>query len=222
MPSAENSPSLPSGDVPEQVVADRVHPVLPDEVGRGDLVDAGVGHLLATEQEPPVHLDVGRRVDAGGHAHGRPPHAVEPDDLLADQVVHGRPPLLEPPRVAAVADGRQVVDQGVVPDVEDVLLVPGDPHPPVDRGPGDGDVPEAALDEAEGLVALGLGHDGRRVGLVPVDEPLLEGAQAEEVVLLFEVLHRRAVDGAQARRRGARPPRSTARTRRSRGHGRCP
>ena len=85
---------------------------------------------------------------------------------------------LEPSASCAVADGRQVVDQGVVPDVEDVPLVPGDPHPPVDRGPGDGDVPEAALDEAEGLVALGLGDHGAGVGLVPVDQPLLEGARA--------------------------------------------
>ena len=124
--------------------------------------------------------------------------------------------------VLAVADGGQVVDERVVPDVEDVLLVPGDRHPPVDRRPGDGDVPQATLDEAQGLVALGLGHHRARVGLVPVDEPVLEGAQAEEVVLLLEVLDRSAVDRAQGRRRAVRPRRSTARRARSRGRGRCP
>ena len=144
-----------------------------------------------------MHLHVGRRVDAGGHAHGRPPHAVEPDDLLADHVVHGGPPRLEPLLVLAVADGRQVVDQRVVPHVEDVLLVPGHNHPPVDGGPGDRDVPQAAPDEAQGLVALGLGNDGGRGRLVPLDEPALEGAQPEEVVLLLEQLDRGAVDRAQ-------------------------
>jgi hypothetical protein len=65
---------------------------------------------------------------------------------------------LEALPVLAVADGGQIVDQGVVPDVEDVLLVPGHGHAPVDGGAGDGDVMQATPDEAEGLVALGLGH----------------------------------------------------------------
>ena len=44
----------------------------------------------------------------------------------------------------AVADGGDVVDEGVVPDVEDVLVVPGDRDPPVDRRPRDRDVLQAA------------------------------------------------------------------------------
>ena len=40
--------------------------------------------------------------------------------------------------------------------------------------------------------------DGVGVGLVPLEEPVLEGAQLEEVVLLLEQLDRRAVDGAVA------------------------
>ena len=44
---------------------------------------------------------------------------------------------------------------------------------------------------------LRLGHHRAGVGLVPLDEGLLEVAQPEEVVLLLEVLHRHAVDRAQ-------------------------
>ena len=124
--------------------------------------------------------------------------------------------------VLAVADGGEVVDQRVVPDVEDVLLVPGDPHPPVDRGPGDGDVPQPTPDEAERLVALRLGYHRARVGLVPVDERLFEGAQPEEVVLLLEVLDRQTGGSGTVRRRGDRPRRSTARRARSTGRGRGP
>ncbi len=140
---------------------------------------------------------MGGRIDAGGHAHGRPPHAVKPDDLLADHVVDRRPPHREPLVILAVADGGQVVDQCVVPDVEDVLLVPRHRHPPVDGGPGDRDVPEPATDETEGLVALGLGHHRGGCGLVPLDQLVLEGTQSEEVVLLLEQVHRGPVDGAQ-------------------------
>ena len=48
------------GGVPQEVVADRVDAVLGGEVGRGDLVEAGLGHLLAAQQQPAVHLHVGR------------------------------------------------------------------------------------------------------------------------------------------------------------------
>ena len=147
-------PVRPEGRVPHQVVADGIDAELGGELSRGDLVEARLGHLLAADQKPSVNMDVRRWIDAGGHAHRRPPHAVEPDDLLADQVVHGRPPGLEALLVLAVADGGDVVDQGVVPDVEDVLLVPRNGHTPVDRGPGDGDVTKASLDEAQGLVPL--------------------------------------------------------------------
>ena len=51
--------------------------------------------LLPTHEQEAVHEDVGRRVDARGHAHRRPPHAVEPEDVLADQMVHRRPPRCE-------------------------------------------------------------------------------------------------------------------------------
>ena len=66
----------------------------------------------------------------GGQQHRRPVHAVEPDDLLADQVVHVRPPRVEALVVGAEADGGGVVDERVVPDVEDVALGPRHRHAP--------------------------------------------------------------------------------------------
>ena len=56
---------------------------------------------------------------------------------------------------------------------------------------------EPAPDEAEGLVALGLGYDGVGLLLVPLDEPVLEGAQPEEVVVLLQDLYRGPVDRTQ-------------------------
>jgi hypothetical protein len=98
--------------------------------------------------------------------------------------------------VTAVADRREVVDQRVVPDVEDVVLVPGHRHAPGDRGSGDRDVAQAALDERVGLVALGLGGDEVGVRGVVLEQTVLEGAEPEEPVLLLHLDQRPAVDRA--------------------------
>ena len=126
------------------------------------------------------------RVDPGRHQHRRPVDAVEPDDLLADHVVHVGPPGVEALLVGAEADGRGVVDEGVVPDVEDVTGGPRHRHAPGERRAGDRHVVEALAQEPEHLVALALGRDDLGVGLDPVDETLLVAAEAEEVVLLLQ------------------------------------
>ena len=133
-----------------------------------------------------------------------------------------RPPRVEPLVVGAVADGRGVVDEGVVPDVEDVALGPRHRHAPGERRAGDRDVVEALAEEPEHLVALALRGDDLGVLLDPVDEPLLVAAQAEEVVLLLERGRRACSCGSGSRcRRSARSRCSTPRRRRSTGPRRC-
>ncbi len=143
-----------------------------------------------------MHGDVGGRLEPGGQQHRRPVHAVEPQDVLADDVVAG-PPGGEAVGVGAVAHGGQVVDQGVEPDVGDVRRVPRDRDAPGDRAAADREVLEPAPDEPQGLVALGLGPDEAGVGVVPVEQRLLEPRELEEVVVLLHVLDRPVVDGAQ-------------------------
>ena len=46
-------------------------------------------------------------------------------------------------------------------------------------------------------LAAELGHDRAGVGVVPLEQPVLEPRQPEEVVLLLELLHRQPVDRAQ-------------------------
>ena len=107
-----------------------------------------------------------------------------------------RPPVLEALLVLSVAHCGQVVGQRVEPDVRDVLGVPRDRDAPVERGARDREVPQTALDETEHLVAAEVGHNRTGVCRVPVQEALFEGRQAEEVVLLLEVLDRPFVDRA--------------------------
>ena len=118
------------------------------------------------------------------------------DDVLADEVVVDGPPLGEPGRVAAEADGGEVVGEGVEPDVGHVLRVPRQRDAPVDAGATDREVAQTGADQAEGLVATELRHDRSGVGAVPLEQAVLEPGQPEEVVLLLELLDRQLVDRA--------------------------
>ena len=100
--------------------------------------------------------------------------------------------------VTSVSDRGDVVDQRVVPDVEDVLLVPGDGYPPAQRRARDRDVPQAPLDEPERLVPLARRSHGVGSGVVPLEQAILERAELEEIVLLFHLDHRSSVHGTVA------------------------
>ncbi len=178
--------------VPEPVDADRVH-----EVERLDDVAGRLAHLLAAAQQPAADGPAPWRLDAGRHQHRRPVHAVVADDVLADQVVVDRPPLLEALGVGAEPDGRQVVGQRVEPHVGDVGRVPRQRDAPRQAGAAGREVAQPRADQPERLVGPELRHDRAGVGVVPLEQPVLEPRQPEEVVLLLELLHRQPVDRAQ-------------------------
>ena len=146
-----------------------------------------------------------RRLQAGAPQHGRPVDGVEPGDVLADDVQIGRPPVGEGGGVGREAGAGDVVDEGVVPDVDGArlgvpaailqlgrLAILGDRErdAPAGAGPADREILEPAADEAEHLVAavvrldeLGmLGEVALKAGLV--------GRQAEEPVALGQPLQR--------------------------------
>src|SRR5208282_2430584 len=77
-----------------------------------------------------------RRLQPGSHQHRRPEGAMEASDVLADEMDVGRPPLAETLLVRAVADRRDVVEQGVEPDVDRQRLVERHPDAPVLAGAG--------------------------------------------------------------------------------------
>ena len=84
---------------------------------------------------------------------------MEADDFLADEVQVSRPEFFKFFRVVDVARRRQVVCQGVEPDVYDVLRVPGHLDAPVEGRAGYAQVFEAALDEGDHFVAPRFGLD---------------------------------------------------------------
>jgi hypothetical protein len=127
------------------------------------------------------------------HQHRRPNHGVEAGDVFADEL-NGRPTPFEVLDVGAVADRGDVVEQRVEPDVDHVAVIPRNLDAPVEARPRDGEVVEALLHERDDLVAHALGLDEVGLGLVQVEQFLLEIAHPKEVVLLLEDLHRAAVD----------------------------
>ena len=167
-----------------------------DDLLGEDGVAAALRHLLALarlgvldEQEAVRQHVLGHR-QAGGHEHRGPDHAVEADDVLAHNVLLSRPEACEAlgGLGVAVAGGGDVVDEGVEPHIGHVVGVEGQRDAPVERGARDGEVLEAALDEAHDLVAADLRLDEVGVGGIEVEQRLLELGELEEPALLLDAL----------------------------------
>ncbi len=156
-----------------------------------------LGHLLAADRQEPVCPDLGGRLDAGRHQHRGPVDRVLPEDVLADHVDVRRPAPREGHLVRAVAGGREVVREGIEPDVGDVVGVPRQRDPPVEVRPADREVPEPAPDQGQHLVPPDVGLHGGRRSLVVLQEAVSIGREPEEVVLLLHHLDRTLVDRAQ-------------------------
>ena len=178
------------------MVAESVDSEVGDEISRRDLVETRLAHLLATDEQPAVREHMPRRFEPGGHQHRGPVHRVEAQDVLADEVVVGGPPLGEARVVGRVPDRGAVVEERVGPHVRDVLRVPGQRNTPVDRRPAHREVLQTTADESEDFVHARLRL--HRVGMrgVVLEEPVGEARQAEEVVLLDHELDRAEVDRA--------------------------
>ena len=107
-------------------------------------------------------------------------------DVLGDQVLSVRPELLEPVPVG-ILKRRDVVDQGVEPDVRHVVFVERQGDAPVQPGarPRDAQVVQRILEQGERFVLVPLGTYEIRVLMDVIHQPQLVFAHTEEVVFLF-------------------------------------
>src|SRR4029079_11957958 len=93
------------------------------EVARIEEVAAALAHPLALRrEEPAVDPDMTRGLETPAPEHRRPEDRVEPGNVLADHVEVGRPPAIKRVRVGREAGPGDVVDERVVPDVDDARL----------------------------------------------------------------------------------------------------
>jgi hypothetical protein len=130
---------------------------------------------VLAEQQEAVDRDPVRHLESGSHQQCRPDHRVELEDVLRDQVNGGRPEALGQVLAGArVGERGVVVEQGVDPDVDDLRLVPGNRHAPLEPLAAEREVAQAAADEGERLVVAVLRRDEVRALGVEALEPLLE------------------------------------------------
>ena len=100
-----------------------------------------------------MHEELLRHLVPGRKQHGGPVDAVEPKDVLREQVVHDGPELgLKILALTRVGQRAQVVDERVGPDVGDLALVPRQRDAPGLACARDAEVLEPAGDEGARLV----------------------------------------------------------------------
>ena len=85
---------------------------------------------------------------------------------------------MEPLVVGAIADGGDVVQQGVKPDVDRLLGVERDRNSPGESFPGDRHVLQLGLDEVDDLVPAALGLDEVGVRVVVREQPVADTPRA--------------------------------------------
>jgi len=179
-------PVIAEGNLAQHEVAHLVETVAADEVVRIDHIAERLRDLLAFVGPPAVREHALRRLQPSAHQKGRPVDGVKAQDVLADHVKIGRPQLRVVRRSdIGIADGGDVVGEGVEPHVHHVLLVPGHRNAPGETGPRDGQILQAAADEAHHLVAPALRCDEVGVVLVEFQQAILPGREAEEIARLF-------------------------------------
>src|SRR5579872_5089852 len=135
---------------------------------------------------------------------------MEPQDILADHVHEFARRVIAPVLLescvamlaACVTDTRHISGEGVVPDVKDLLGIVRPGNAPLDAFAADGNVVQAAPDEALDLVHAEIRLHEFRILLVVLEQSVLESGKLKEVIVLADQFRRtaavRAIDGIAA------------------------
>ena len=152
-----------------------------------DDIAFGFTHLLAVACPPSVCGDVFWQFHPEAHKESRPVDGMETEDIFAYEV-YTRRPEVHICLIGTVTQCRDVVHQRIEPDIHDMFWVVdlfGEFDTPVETGTGNGEVFKSPFDKADDLVALAARQDALRMGVVPCQQLVLIGREAEEVALLF-------------------------------------
>jgi len=126
----------PKGHLPQDEVSDGISPVFIQQEIRLDNVSERLGHLLPFHGPPAVGEYPRRWSHSHSHQHGGPVNGMRREDVLADQV-GGVFPKREEIVIVRGKTGRcYVVDQGVEPDISDIIGIEGYLHSPVQAALG--------------------------------------------------------------------------------------
>ena len=162
---------MAEGHLAKQKITESVGPVELRHLEGVHDVALGFAHLLAVDRPPAVGDDRDGGLQPQGQEHERPDDAVEADDVLAHHVPDGRPVFPEHLGIVQIPHRRGVIDQGVEPDINHVLLVARNRDSPLEGRPGHGLIPHLPPEEAHDLVVANARHDPVQVLFVMVDQP---------------------------------------------------
>ena len=123
---------------------------------------------------------------------------MEAHDLLADEVNVSRPILLKFLGIVQEADRRQVIRQGVEPDVDDMIGCDRHGDAPVERRARDAQIFKPLLDEVDHLVAPRDGLYEVGMFLNVREDAVGIVRHLEEVGVLFDLRHLAPAVGALA------------------------
>jgi len=174
--------------LPEQEIAEGIYSVFGSQIQRPDHLALALAHLAFIDFPVAVDIQMLKQREPGSLNHGGPVDAVGFEDILGDGVLHGWPEFTVEGAVG-VAEGGDIVDEGIEPHIGHVLVVerqrdaPGQPF----FRPRNAEVFQRFPKEGEDLVPVAFGADEIGVVLDIPDEPLLVFAHAEEVVALLAV-----------------------------------
>ena len=164
-------PVMAEGHLAQQKITEGVSPIELRHPEWVHDVTLGLAHLLAIDRPPAVGDDRDGGLQPQGQEHERPDDAVEADDVLAHHVPDGRPVFPEHLGIVQIPHRRGVIDQGVEPDINHVLLVARNRDSPLEGRPGHGLIPHLPPEEAHDLVVANARHDPVQVLFVMVDQP---------------------------------------------------
>ena len=176
---------MAEGHLAEQKITEGVGPVELRHLEGVHDVALGLAHLLAVDRPPAVGDDRDGGLQPQGQEHERPDDAVEADDVLAHHVPDGRPVFPEHRGIVQIPHRRGVIDQGVEPDVNHVLLVARDRDAPLEGRTGHGLIPNLPPQEAHDLVVADARHDPAQVLFVMFDQPGDVFGGSEKVAFLL-------------------------------------
>mmetsp|Transcript_40765 Transcript_40765/g.70591 ORF Transcript_40765/g.70591 Transcript_40765/m.70591 type:complete len:332 (-) Transcript_40765:373-1368(-) len=191
-----------------EIVADRVHVVLGQNIERINRVVVRFAHFSAIRSvHETVREDLAWQGDASTHQHARPDNAVEPDNVLADNVGTGGPVLVQwmlrgcirgtPTHLQGIHTG-EIVGQSVEPHIHHVLAVEVLRHgnAPIETGTRDRQILEALLGQAtDDVVAELLWLNASRILCNVRQQTLTEVTHLEEITLLLDNLQRKTTAG---------------------------
>ena len=178
----------PEHHIPQEEIAEGIKTVFILQLQGLDDIAQAFGHLALIDIPVAVDVQMPVRLDPGGLQHGGPVNAVGFQNIFGDEVLGHRPEGMEVCSIR-IAWGGDIVDEGVKPDVGDVVVIKRQRDPPGQTrlGTGDTEILQGIPQEGQHFILITFRADKSRMILDVMDEPVLIFAHPKEVVTFLTI-----------------------------------